>query len=181
NASQTPAGYASDTGLAYGPRGNGLSYGWNIDNSAGALDRDSPLSPDELHDSLIQMQRPSDPNASWQIAVPNGTYTVHVAAGDPSALNSTYKINVNGVLVVNGKPTSAHHWVEGTATITVSNGQLVVTNAGGAKNNKIDFIDITPTPHASARPATPTGRFAAGFGFQLTDPQGVLALSLHGA
>src|SRR5262249_17977660 len=155
--------------------------GWNIDNSVNALDRDSPLSPDELHDSLVQMQRPSDPNASWQVAVPNGAYTVHVAAGDPAATNSTYKINVNSLLVVNGKPTPSHPWVEGTATITVTNGLLVVSNASGAKNNKIDFIDITPAPRGAVRSALPTGKFAAGFRFQLTDPQGLLALSLRGA
>jgi fibronectin type 3 domain-containing protein len=181
NASQTPAGYVSDTGLAFGPRGNGLSYGWNIDNSVNAFDRDSPLSPDELHDSFVAMQKPSDPNASWQIGVPNGTYTVHVAAGDPSAINSTYKINVNGILAVNGTPTSAHHWVEGTVTVTVTNGLLVVSNAAHSKNNKIDFIDIAPATRSAQGAAVPTGKFAAGFGFRMTDPQSVLALSLRGA
>jgi hypothetical protein len=181
NPSQTPAGYVSDTGLSYGPRGNGLNYGWNIDNSVNALDRDSTLSPDELHDSLVQMQKPSDPNASWQMVVPNGTYTVHVAAGDPNTIDSNYKINVNGILVVNGKPTAAHHWVEGTATITVTNRLLVVSSAGGAKNNKIDFIDITPIPRNAARATVATWTFAAGFGFRMTDPQGTLALSFRGA
>jgi hypothetical protein len=196
----TPAGYVSDTGLAFGARGNGLSYGWNIDNSVNARDRESSLSPDELHDTFIHMQKPSDPNASWQIAVPNGTYTVHVAAGDPSNIDSVYKINVGGILAVNGTPATANHWIEGTVTVTVTNGLLVVSNATGSKNNKIDFIDVTPvvgTLKAAAVAAAPltaapasgplpapqsvnAGKFDAGFGFQLAHPPTSLALSLRG-
>jgi hypothetical protein len=200
NPAQTPAGYVSDTGLVFGPRGNGLSYGWNADNSANARDRDSTRSPDELHDSLVHMQKPSDPNASWQITVPNGTYTVHVAAGDPSNIDSVYKINVNGTLAVSGTPTSASRWVEGTVTVTVTvtNGLLVVSNATGSKNNKIDFIDITPAAGAAqaaalAAPAAPAGgplpgppavnvgKFDAGFSTRLNAPQGSLVLTFQGA
>jgi hypothetical protein len=192
DAAEVPAGYVADTGLAFGARGNGLSYGWNSDNSVNARDRDSTRSPDELHDGLIHMQKPSNPNASWTIAVPNGTYAVHVVAGDPTATDSVFKINVNGVLVVNGTPTAAQPWVEGTATVTVSNGLLVVSNAPGAKNNKINFIDITPTGAAKAAVSAPAGgslpapqgvsvgKFDAGFTFRLTDPRGGLTLSFRG-
>jgi hypothetical protein len=30
----------------------------------------------------------------WEIAVPNGMYTVRIVAGDPTATNSNYRINV---------------------------------------------------------------------------------------
>jgi hypothetical protein len=197
DATEVPAGYLADTGLAFGPRGNGLSYGWNVDNSANARDRDSSRSPDELHDGFIHMQKPSDPNASWQIAVPNGTYTVHVVAGDPDNIDSVFKINVNGTLAVNGTPTSASRWAQGTVTVTVTNGLLVVSNATGSKNNKIDYIDVTPAAGGAAKAAAvlaapaggplpapqavSVGKFDAGLGFQLSTPQGSLALSFRGA
>ena len=147
---EVPAGYVPDTGQVYGPRGNGLTYGWNADNTANMRDRDAANSPDELHDGVGQLQKPSDPNASWSIAVPNGTYTVHVLAGDPSFIDSVFKTAVNGVLAVSGTPTASTHWFDGTVTVTVTTGSIVVSNAAGANNNKIDAIDITQTAAAVA-------------------------------
>jgi hypothetical protein len=143
NTTQVPSGYVNDTGLAYGSRNNGQTFGWNIDNTVNMRDRDSSLSPDELHDSLGHMQRSSNPNASWEIAVPNGVYTVHLIAGDPGYIDSVYKINVEGVLAINGTPTNSSHWVENTVQVAVSDGKLTVSNASGSSNNKIDEIDIT--------------------------------------
>jgi hypothetical protein len=137
-------GYTVDIGLAYGNQG-GLNFGWNQDNTANARDRNSTLAPDERYDTLNQMQKSSNPNASWKIAVPNGTYTVHLASGDPSFTNSVYEVNVNGVLTVSGTPTSSNHWIEGTVSITVTNGFITVTNATGSRNNKVNYIDITQT------------------------------------
>jgi hypothetical protein len=156
DAKEMPAGYLPDTGSAYGPRSNGLAYGWNIDNSANARDRDSTRSPDELHDGFIHMQKPSDPNAYWQIAVPNGTYQVHLLAGDPDNVDSVYRINVEDGLALVGTPTSTTHWFENTVTVTVVNGLLTISNATGATNNKINAIDITQlsaaTPGGNAAP-----------------------------
>jgi hypothetical protein len=139
------AGYTDDIGLAYGPRGGGLSFGWNQNNTANARDRNNPAAPDERYDTLSIMQEKSNPNASWKIAVPNGTYTVHLVAGDPSFVNGVFAMNVNGVLTVSGTPTSSNRWISGTVSITVSNGFITVTNASGSRNNKVDFIDITQT------------------------------------
>jgi hypothetical protein len=76
------------------------------------------------------------------MAVPNGTYRVHLVSGDPTQVNSVFRVNVEGVLVVNGTPTSANRWVEGTATVTVSDGRLTISNATGASNNKVNYLDI---------------------------------------
>jgi hypothetical protein len=138
-----PSGYSADTGAVYGDRGNGFSYGWNADNSANARDRNSPASPDQRYDTLIHMQKPSNPNASWSIAVPNGTYSVHVVSGDPSYIDSVYKLNVENVLAVSGTPTSTVHWIQGTVTVTVADGMLTISNASGSSNNKICFVDIS--------------------------------------
>ena len=139
--SAVPAGYSADTGLVFGDRGNGLSFGWNANNASYARDRNAASSPDQRYDTLNQMQR-SGGGTVWELAVPNGTYTVHVVAGDPSAYDSTYAINVEGVLAVSGKPTSTVKWFEGTRTVTVTDGRLTVTNAAGSANNKIAFLDV---------------------------------------
>ncbi len=138
-----PQGYVADAGLAYGNRGNGFHYGWNLDNTKVARDRNAANSPDQRYDTLTHLRQSSTINARWEMAVPNGSYTVRVVAGDPSYIDSVYKINVEGTLTVNGTPTSSSRWVEGTATVTVSDGRLTITNAAGSKNNKLCFIEIT--------------------------------------
>jgi hypothetical protein len=47
-----------------------------------------------------------------------------------------FRVNAEGVLVVNRTPTSATRWIEGTATVTVSDGRLTVSN------NKVSYLDI---------------------------------------
>ena len=64
-------------------RGNGQTYGWNADNTAQARDRNSARSPDQAYDTLTHMQRPANPNAVWEIALPNGTYSVRLVAATP--------------------------------------------------------------------------------------------------
>jgi len=46
------------------------------------------------------------------MVVPNGTYTVHIVAGDPSSTaGNIYKINAENVTVVNGtRPLPSHGW-----------------------------------------------------------------------
>jgi fibronectin type 3 domain-containing protein len=143
NSKQVPTGYTNDLGSVYGARGNGLTFGWNASNTVNARDRDSSASPDERYDSFIHLQKPSNPDASWEIAVPNGTYSIHLAAGDPSAIDSIFAIDAEGVLALSGTPTAAATWIENTVTVAVTDGRLTIKNAKGAVNNKIDFIDIT--------------------------------------
>jgi hypothetical protein len=128
----------------FGDRGNGYNYGWNADNSANARDRNAPNSPDQRYDTFIHMQKPSNPNSSWQIAAPNGSYTVRVLAGDPSFFDSVYKIAVEDVIVIDATPSATVKWFEGTKTVTVNDGKLTVSNAAGSSNNKIAFIEISP-------------------------------------
>jgi hypothetical protein len=140
---QVPPGHINDVGQAYGSRVKNLSFGWNTNRTGYTRNRNSKRSPDESHDSFILMQNPNGSSGNWSIAVPNGKYSVHVLAGDPDRINSVFAINVQGVPVVRGTPTAANHWFEGTVTVTVRNGRLTVTSGRGAKNNKIDAIDIT--------------------------------------
>jgi probable HAF family extracellular repeat protein len=139
--SPVPAGYSVDSGAAYGSRGGGLTYGWNIADPSDTRERNSATSPDARYDTLFQMQRPGGAT-SWQIAVPDGTYLVHAVGGDPSYTDSTYRIDVNGTPIVSGTPSSAEHWFEGSVQVTVTNGLLSLTNGSGSSNDKIDYIDV---------------------------------------
>jgi len=149
------AGYLADLGNTYASR-NGLTYGWTTDDTANARNKNLALSPDERYDTFNHMQK-NGINYTWEIAVPNGTYQVHIAAGDAGYLDGTFKINAEGVLCVNGTPTSANHWVEGTVICTVSDGKLTITNASGAVGNKICYIDITQQVSGSAMAAALPG------------------------
>jgi hypothetical protein len=137
--SSTPAGFLEDDGSAFGERDNGYIYGWNLDNQSGARERNSSVSPDKQHDTLNHIPHQ---DMIWEIAVPNGSYQVRLVAGDPGFYDSYYKIEVEGVLVVNGIPNSSSRWVEGTARVDVQDGKLTLTHAPGAQNNKISFIEI---------------------------------------
>ncbi len=139
-----PAGYVADTGLVFASRGAGLTYGWDADNSAQTRDRNAANSPDQRYDTLTHLQKAGRPDAVWEIAVPNGTYSVRVVSGDASNFDSVFRTTVEGVLVVNGTPTSASRWVEGTAMVTVNDGRLTVRNGSGASNNKICFVELQP-------------------------------------
>ncbi len=152
-ASPIPAGYLPDDGSVFGNRGNGYTYGWNAKNTSFTRDRNSTLSPDQRYDTLNHMQKAGGGRA-WEIAVPNGAYTVFVVAGDADYSDSVFRISVEGVLTVSGSPTSSARWVSGTRTVTVSDGRLTVGNGSGASNNKICFIDIAAV---SASPAPLAG------------------------
>ena len=133
-----PAGYLADRGDVFGDRGNGHAYGWARRNRAGS-DRNHVLSPDQRYDTFLRLGR-----RAWEIALPNGTYRVHVVSGDPKAARGALRANVEGTTVVNGQPSTAQRWLEGWVDVTVSDGRLTVTSAPGHRKNKINFIDIIP-------------------------------------
>jgi hypothetical protein len=98
-------------GFVYGNRGNGQTYGWTLDNTSAARDRNSAL--------------------AW-------------SPGDPAFFDGVFRTTVEGVLTVNGSPSSAARWVEGTSVVTVSDGRLTLRSGSGAVNNKLCFVKIWP-------------------------------------
>lgn len=136
-----PDGYLADGGATFGDRGNGYSYGWNVDASAETRDRNASNSPDQRFDTLIFMQKYGA--YTWELEVPNGTYRVRIVSGDASYYGFTYQTQAEGVIVVNGTSTSAARWIEGAATVVVSDGRLTLTNGPGATNNKLCFLEIS--------------------------------------
>ena len=117
---------------------------------------------------------------TWEVAVPNGDYAVRVVAGDPTAYNSVYGFDAEGLSVVAGRPSVATPWFDGSRTVTVTDGRLTVSNSAGSSNNKIAFVEITsvhtdpvpdpePDPEPSPAPAgwetlapSPVVRFESG-------------------
>jgi len=148
NTTPLVAGYLADAGDVFGNRGNGYSYGWDVNNTANSRYRNSPLAYDARYDTFNHLQKPGG-GTQWEIAVPNGLYQVRIVSGDGTATDSTFRLNVEGTLIVDGVPSDTSRWVEGIGTVTVNDGRLTVSNAGGSANNKICFIEIaslTPPP-----------------------------------
>ncbi len=135
-----PNGYLIDSGAMFGYRGNGFYYGWNITNPY-FRDRNAVNSPDQRYDTFAWIFWNSS-NFAWDIAVPNGSYKVRVVSGDAINTFGTYATNVEGTLVISGTPTVGNYWLEGTATVNVTDGKLTLTNAPGAMNNKLNFVEI---------------------------------------
>jgi hypothetical protein len=149
----SPLQYVADVGQVFGNRGNGLSYGWDADNTANARTRNNPASPDARFDSMIKMQ--DGVNRTWEMAVPNGMYSVQLDAGDPDFTDSIFRLNLEGKLALEGTPGGDVRWFERSFNVLVTDGRLTLSNAAGSVNNKIAFLHITPAaPGALAGPTT---------------------------
>jgi fibronectin type 3 domain-containing protein len=173
-------GYLADTGVAYGDRG-GIKYGWTRDDRAQTFDRDAVGSSDELYDSFHDM---GTGTVAWHMAVPNGTYDVHVLAGDLLTTTGQYRLNVSdrrtgGVAAVRYTPTVAAPWVETEVHVTVTTGELWVRNAGGGSPNRLAAVEIRqvepgvdlPGGFAGAKGLSRNGAAVAGTGaLRLTGP-----------
>jgi hypothetical protein len=137
-------GYRGDFGQTFGTRGNGYSYGWNVDHSSRTFAY-SPLPGYETvwgaQWSLIQMLPGSSTN--WEFALTNGTYDVSILAAGYQCQGQLQQIAAEGVLVVNGTAGWDYDtYVGGTQTVTVNDGRLTITNGPSAALNCIDYIQI---------------------------------------
>ena len=155
-----PLDYYADTGEAYGNRGNGLSYGWidpltrlPSDNTArargenrGASNRSSDF--DKIFRSynmldLIGKNVPHD----WELDVPNGTYLVEVAAGDPVFYDSEHVLRAEGVTLVNRfVPNALNYYQIGSGVVEVRDGKLTIDDLGARANgnSKILYLSVSP-------------------------------------
>ena len=144
-----PAGWNVDAGLVYGSRGNGLTYGWNA-NVADTL-RDRNLLSDQTRDTLVHLQKPTVPDAVWELAVPNGTYQVVAVSGDAGHFDSVFRTTAEGTLIINGTPTTGSRFIEtvaGGATVIVNDGRLTLRSGSGAANNKLNSVEVVQVPVA---------------------------------
>jgi hypothetical protein len=137
SGSQVPAGYVPDSGETYRGHGNGYTYGWNADTFE---TRDRGAHSDQRYDTLNHMQKPSNPNAVWEIGLPDGTYNVYLVMGDPSYTDQVNNVDVEGV--VRNDPDGQDNFDEYNLTVTIGDGKLTVQPAAGASNAKVCFIEI---------------------------------------
>lgn len=136
-----PAGYVGDSGQVFGDRGNGYSYGWDADNTANTRQRSAQPSPDVRYDTLAMMQK--DGALTWEAAVPNGEYRIHLVAGDPTYSSGTQHLMAEGVNLINEPTNPLKMWAEGWARVTVSDGRLTVYVGPSAGFAKLCFLEIT--------------------------------------
>lgn len=140
-------GFLDDYGFVYGPRGNGYSYGWDDDNTQHARLRNAANSPDKRYDTFNHLQK-TDPlpvGRTWEIAIPNGLYLVHIVSGDASAVDSVFHWDVEGYISVPKAPAANDWWRAFPMTVRVEDGRLTLNNGPQASNNKICWVDIYPT------------------------------------
>ncbi|MDB5326485.1 MAG: alpha2C2-mannosidase [Phycisphaerales bacterium] len=136
----TPSGYVADTGLTYAARSASLTYGWSTSNTANTRDRNDKTSADQRYDTLAYLKKTTA--FKWEIAVPNGQYSVRVVEGDawPTAIHAI--VNVEGKAAVDLTHSSTVRWSDITITATVTDGRLTITPGSAAGDTKLCFIEV---------------------------------------
>ncbi|MCP9236425.1 malectin domain-containing carbohydrate-binding protein [Lewinella sp. JB7] len=161
NTFTPPTGYVADVGAAYGIQAGGRSFGW-IDPATGApadnfisargagrgitqssSDEDKLLRSFAMFDQVdLNPRAPRD----WEIAVPNGSYRVEIAAGDPQYFDSRHTIRAEGVtLIQDFAPSSSEIRRVGSGIVKVLDGKLTLDDVGATAtgNSKIVYVSLT--------------------------------------
>ncbi|MDX2053048.1 MAG: RHS repeat-associated core domain-containing protein [Polyangiaceae bacterium] len=149
-AAQVPSGYLVDAGQLYGSRGNGQTYGWSLDRTTDTRERNA--NSDQRYDTLVHMKRLNQvPAANWDLALPNGQYTVRLVMGDPSFQDQTNNIKIEGVAYTDLDPYDDDQEVDAfgdfddvTRTVTITDGKLTLSPGTDCYNTKLMFIEVTP-------------------------------------
>ena len=152
-----PAGWVADVGQAFdASRG----YGWVAMSSTAPLSlvgngRDRNTNPDQRLDTFVHMQLGQGAGVPtpgrWEHTVANGTYELSVSVGDAGKyLDSAHSITVEATpMITRFVPTSTTKFRTATTRVTVTDGRLTLSPAGGT-NTKIDSVTIkrvdTTTP-----------------------------------
>ena len=168
-SSATPAGYIAETGLTYSAT---RGYGW--ESLTGAANnttdeaRERNLVADKRLDTLIIMQLAGATEGRWQLDVPNGTYNLTGAVGDPSTTAGTQVLRAEGTQIISYTPTSSAPQKVFTATVTVADGKLTIDAVGGT-STKIAYLDVVSTSTGSGDAAS----------INVTTPEERLQLGKH--
>ncbi|HEX8911196.1 MAG TPA: hypothetical protein VF796_02470 [Humisphaera sp.] len=136
------AGYVVDAGTVYAARPDGLTYGWDQDVSKRAKSRPNAAATDARYETFIAPNR-----AAWNLAVPNGTYTVHVVAGDGKK-GTRARVDVEGVRALDAKASKGVRYLDGYVTVDVADGNLTISPGDRYKGNRLNFVEVHPGPAA---------------------------------
>ncbi len=149
----TPAvpGYQLDTGAAYS---EAAGSGWVSLDGTTPLNatvntrlRAEPAADARLRSLLIMNDsifRTGGIDAAYEMAVPDGTYTVALAVGDASFYDSAHQILVEGTpaFATPFAPTAADPHEAATVEVEVTDGRLTLTPATGS-GSKLNYVEIT--------------------------------------
>ncbi|MHC4511505.1 MAG: discoidin domain-containing protein, partial [Planctomycetota bacterium] len=152
-----PEGYLPDYGEVFGDRGNGFSYGWDVDATGATRDRNNAGAPDQRYDTVNHLQpNRTDPERTWEIALANGSYNLFIVCGDPSYADSINTLDVEGTVLTD--PDGEDNFDEYTVAVVVSDGRLTIKQAPDSRTTyaKLCFVDITlGIPLGAARSPDP--------------------------
>jgi hypothetical protein len=128
-------GYERDAGEAYDDRGGGLEYGWDegIEDDL----RVRGVTGDVRYDTLAHFSKDGD--RTWEIAVPDGTYDVRLALGDPSHTDQLNTLDVEGTVVGDAEQ---DNFDTAVVAVEVTDGRLTIRPGPGAHNAKICFVKV---------------------------------------
>ncbi|MBN2182241.1 MAG: hypothetical protein JW715_10030, partial [Sedimentisphaerales bacterium] len=152
---EVPEGYLADYGDVFGDRGNGFSYGWTVDKTSSARDRDTHS--DQRYDTLNCVTHWGTGVGDWEIELPNAVYDVYIVGGDPGYTDQTNSYIVEGVEIIDPSPgADGNYFDEYTVTVTVADGRLTVApyTRSDWPITKICFIEIVDI--RVALPVSPT-------------------------
>lgn len=174
NDATVPSGYTKDASAAYD---DARGFGWITQESAGGANptplniepntRDRNANNDQRLDTLTHMQFPPAANSStavktpaaWEYKLPNGTYDVTVAVGDPNVGTDPeeHTINFEGKNAVDKFVPSGNKGADtrnktAKITVDVTDGKLTMDAKGGV-NTKPNYVEIVSATTANERPS----------------------------
>lgn len=157
-----PAGYLRDHGQGFALRtdafqgGGSYSYGWVEPGSS--TPKDLGLSgrnrgePSDVRLATLMYMDGIAGQADWEIAIPNGFYSVTVTVGDASFFNGLYWLNIEDRAgIVSMSPTSSSRFFTTTQYVWVTDGRLTLDQRMG-DNTKINYVDIVSSTAYLRRP-----------------------------
>ena len=159
----SPAGYLVDSGQTFADRGNGFSYGWNGKRPAIVHQRHARRDGADIRFDTFALLEKQGRGSSWQIALPNGAYSVEVAAGAPG-VGGRYSVIADGVTLIDGRAAGRNPWIDATRTVAVSDGLLTVTAGKHGSPTRLDFIRIIAAAAPTAAPVSGATPPSAGSG-----------------
>jgi hypothetical protein len=149
-----PSGWSADNGDLFTA---GRGYGW-VRTEGGAPKtadtRKRPQDADPLDGTLMIVDDAvvaATNNGEWEYALANGTYTVTASVGDPSAVDSTHGLRVEGTPLVSGfVPATPSDYLVASTTVEVADGRLTVASTGS--NTKLQWLRISSGSAADVVP-----------------------------
>ena len=148
-ASSTPAGYQTDTGAAYGDRGNSYNYGWSCDIAGLAQPSTRDRGADTRFSTFVIPDKDDDAACvatTWKIEVPNGDYRVEVGYSDPDFDANTAGCTLNGASASVGSVAQGTSGVHLVAALTVSTGFIELGGEYADSCTLYSYIHVSGGP-----------------------------------